>query len=158
MYPFWISNFKKKEKHVFFIRMWQQIWKSCSLCYPSHCTISYIFKKKHNKTLHSSTLDRSCAGWRVGREHRPLRCRWHVDVQRRSAWLRQFQVPVITRVQPNNLKLPTSHRSGVKDRAADTEGGGWDSSARLTERSTKRSIKKKKSGRIRFGLGIENWI
>lgn len=69
-------KFKKKEKHVFFIHMWQQIWKSCSLCYPSHCTTSYIFKKnnQNNKTLHSSTVDRSCAGLQAWREHWLLRC------------------------------------------------------------------------------------
>lgn len=58
--------------------MWQQIWKNCSLCYPSHCTITL------KKILNSSTDDRSCVGLRTGCVPRficwLLACRCAVEV------------------------------------------------------------------------------
>lgn len=119
MYPFSISN--SKRNHVFFIHMWQQIWKSCSLCYSSHCTISNILKK-----LKHCTDERSRVGLRAECARPPL---LFVGMQLRLVWLRQFQVPVIRILQPNNLKLPTSHSSSmtpgdlsVADGAAETAG------------------------------------
>lgn len=74
--------------------------------------------------------------------HRPswLRCvKCVVSSDECEVWFRQFQVPVIWSVQPNNLKLPTSHSTGYRARHFSHDDGKvqthW-SHKRITEHRT----------------------
>lgn len=129
VYPFWISNSKKeRRKHVFFIPMWQQIWKGCSLCYPSHCTISYITKKQKKQNTELLNCGQELCevtGWACAQA--PLLfagMQMCSGGQRESGSFRFLWSPEF---QPNNLKLPTSHRSrqnGWTSRSGRASGEG----------------------------------